>query len=237
PPIAPRLVRTTGTGLLCGTALMLVTITFSSAGQAQVITATWTGASGNWTNPALWSTNPNFPNTGNPPGATYDATVNGAGTLTLDAPIAVRGLTLQAGTVTGANGLTLSGPLNWSGGTLGGTGPTAAGGGLVLSGAGTKTLDGRALTVGGSASTWSGTLTMQNGAVLTNAAGSTITGVFSAGGGVGAQPQFLNNGTFQGDVFAYAARLVNNVIVTGTLTTANATLNAGSRVGRLSLDG
>ena len=66
---------------------------------AQPITASWTGANGNWTNPALWSSNPNYPNNGTPPGATYNAVVSGpaGNTVAVDAPITVQQLTLANG--------------------------------------------------------------------------------------------------------------------------------------------
>jgi hypothetical protein len=75
---------------------------------AQVVTSVWNGATGNWIDPTLWS--PAVPNNGTPPGATYNATVNGTGTLTVNSDIGIQQLTfpqgtinLQAGTLTANN--------------------------------------------------------------------------------------------------------------------------------------
>jgi hypothetical protein len=40
---------------------------------ATEITSTWSGNTGNWTDPTQWSTNPNYPNNGTPSGTDYDA--------------------------------------------------------------------------------------------------------------------------------------------------------------------
>src|SRR5437667_11987093 len=68
----------------------------SAPTHAQVV-CTWNGTSGNWLNPALWS--PTVPNNGTPPGATYNANVNGAGTITVDQPVAIQRLTFASGSV------------------------------------------------------------------------------------------------------------------------------------------
>src|SRR5437868_12660665 len=75
----------------------VVFLTWSSAASAQVITSTWTGATGNWTNPALWT--PAVPNNDTPPGATYNAAVNGAGTLTVSTDIGIQRLDFPAGRI------------------------------------------------------------------------------------------------------------------------------------------
>src|SRR5258708_5173186 len=63
---------------------------------AQTQTATWTGATGNWDSPAIWTTSPQagfFPNNGNPAGTIYNVQVSGGGTITLDVPIVIDQLT------------------------------------------------------------------------------------------------------------------------------------------------
>src|SRR5438128_1496327 len=63
----------------------------------------WLGVNGgNWTDPTLWSTNPNFPNNGTPAGATYAATIATSGTYTvsLNAAVAVNSVTLNNATAT-----------------------------------------------------------------------------------------------------------------------------------------
>src|SRR5262245_44976791 len=89
------------------------------AALAQV-TSTWTGASGNWTNPAIWSTNPNYPNNGMPPGALYDAFLQGsvANVVTVDAPITIQRLLLARCTITGTNSITALNGARFSGGVL-----------------------------------------------------------------------------------------------------------------------
>src|SRR6185369_16741527 len=63
-----------------------------TAARAQTQANWLTGTSGNWTDPTLWSTNPNFPNNGQPTaGTTYAANIAAAGTytVTLNAPVTV----------------------------------------------------------------------------------------------------------------------------------------------------
>lgn len=115
-----------------------------------IITSTWTGAGGNWTNPAIWSTNPNYPNNGNPPGATYHAVVNMPGPfgMTLNAPITLSQFTFRGGIIGGTGNLTVNGPVAWSGGTMQPDatvtflGPTTLTGGVEQRGPGTMVLDG-----------------------------------------------------------------------------------------------
>ncbi|MFO0807695.1 MAG: hypothetical protein U0746_03650 [Gemmataceae bacterium] len=177
---------------------LLILLAAAPAPARQVV-ATWTGTTGNWTNPALWS--PAVPNNGTPPGTTYDAVLNGGGTVTIDAPIVIDQLLYRAGAISGPNNLTLNAPLTWSGGAFTGGGATAANGGATITGTTAPLLlDGRGLTLGGAASTWSsGTVRLNNGGSLTNAVGSVLTATgndaitrLSAGAAT-----FVNNGTFR----------------------------------------
>ncbi|MFO0812078.1 MAG: hypothetical protein U0796_02600 [Gemmatales bacterium] len=62
---------------------VLIVISFTGPTYAQT-NATWNGTNGNWTDATRWSTNPIFPNNGQPSaGDLYNAIVNG-GTITLD---------------------------------------------------------------------------------------------------------------------------------------------------------
>jgi hypothetical protein len=91
--------------LLAGVAVT----TAAPAAYAQVITSTWTGVSGNWTNAALWSSNPNYPNNGNPPGATYAAKLlYTPGSLALDTPITVQSLDIGGNVLVNLSGSALS---------------------------------------------------------------------------------------------------------------------------------
>jgi hypothetical protein len=97
------------------------------------------------------------------------------GTATFDGATSLQTLNLQGGTVNGSGAVTLNGASsNWSGGTMAGGGRTtvAAGATLAISGAGTKTLNARALVNSGTVN-WSGTgtLFMNDNAVITNQAG------------------------------------------------------------------
>ncbi|HEY1381044.1 MAG TPA: hypothetical protein VGF55_29870, partial [Gemmataceae bacterium] len=106
---------------------------------AQPTPADWLGGDGNWTTAALWSTNPNYPNNGTPPGTTYAASIAAPGTytVTLNSAVTVSSLTLNGAGATldlSGGGLTVvdsatltagvlrldSGTIN--GGTFGGTG-------------------------------------------------------------------------------------------------------------------
>jgi hypothetical protein len=79
---------------------------------ATEITSTWSGNTGNWTDPTQWSTNPNYPNNGTPSGTTYDAVINapGAGphTVTLNSNVTTDSVTLDFANAT----------LSQTGGTL-----------------------------------------------------------------------------------------------------------------------
>jgi len=111
--------------------------------------ATWiNAASGNWTTPSLWSTNPNYPNNDTPSGAKYDAVISATGsayTPTISGNITVDSLILNsanatikhtAGTLTAGNGLTLqAGTYALSGsGTIQNTTVNGSGGQFTASG-------------------------------------------------------------------------------------------------------
>jgi hypothetical protein len=182
-------------------------------------TSTWNGTTGNWTNAGIWSAG--VPNNGG--GNTFNAEVNGAGTITLDSPITIEQLNFAAGTITGANNLTLNAGTSWSGGTFSGSGTTAASGGVTIFGTGTKTFDQRSLTLGGT-STWSGgTIAPSNGAVITVAAGGTLTATSN---------DTINNSTGTAATFAVAGTFTKNQgtgMINGTTTISNVTFtNSGT---------
>jgi len=87
------------------------------AGHAQFTVSLWNGGTGNWSNAAMWSTNPFYPQDGNPAGTMYNAGVS-SGAVTLDIPITISRFGIQGGTVTGTNPLTLSNGMEALGGTL-----------------------------------------------------------------------------------------------------------------------
>jgi fibronectin-binding autotransporter adhesin len=96
-----------------------LTCFLSHNGACAPMSAVWLGGNGNWSNPALWSTTPNFPNNGN--GVTYDAAIN-SGNVALDRNITVQRLVLGGGSLTGSFDLTLDAGLSWAGGEVSSSG-------------------------------------------------------------------------------------------------------------------
>ena len=190
----------------------LVLSNFVPSGMA--IAAIWTGTSGNWSDGTRWSTNPNFPNNGQP-GANdlYDATLSNGATITLDLPITIQRFTLTSGTVTGANPLTANQLFTWNSGTLAGGVNFNANGGLLLN---------------------SSTVSL-NGSTLNNAVGQNATLT-----GAGAQIAFLNgaifnnNGTFfaqnNNSLFNNGGGGLFNNIGTFTRNTGTGTFTIGNGV-------
>lgn len=102
----------------------------ASDARAQITNSYWTGVSGNWSNPALWSTNPFYPQDGNPPGSTYNAILqNETNTLTVDRPITVSRLNWGSGTIAGPGPLTAINGATISSGTL--SAPLIVGAGMT----------------------------------------------------------------------------------------------------------
>ena len=103
----------------------------SSAGFGQLVTSSWVvGLDGNWTDPANWSTNPNYPNNGTPPAVSYVAVINADGapySVFLNSQVAVSTLNIafsgatldmSGGTVSVNNRLTVGGGINQTGGQI-----------------------------------------------------------------------------------------------------------------------
>ncbi len=140
-------------------------------------------------------------------------------------------LDLSGGTLGGSGGVTVNTNMNWTGGTITGPGQFTTMGLLNLSGANTKTLDGRAFSNGGVASWMAGVINFYNSASFRNMVGATF-GVqgdltMADGGGSG-QRNFTNDGTLSKGSGNLTAAI--NVPLTN-----GGTLNAGS--GTLSLSG
>lgn len=117
----------------CLAGILVALIPTASSAQTN---STWNGTTGNWTDATRWSTNPIFPNNGQPNvGDTYNAIING-GTVTLDQNIVIQNINLQGnGVVTGANNLTLNGPNSlWAAANMLGTGTTTLNGNLNIDG-------------------------------------------------------------------------------------------------------
>jgi hypothetical protein len=88
--------------------VLVVAVVFSLRTRAVIaadVTSTYLGGSGNWSDPARWSSNPAYPNNG---ALTYDAVVNPITNVTimLTEPITINKLDLALATVTGNFDLT-----------------------------------------------------------------------------------------------------------------------------------
>jgi hypothetical protein len=120
--------------------------------RASEITSTWSGNTGNWTDPTQWSTNPNYPNNGTPSGTTYDAVINAPGTgaytvmlnsnittdsVTLDSPNAT--LSQTGGTLTTTSLNISAGTYSLNGGVLQNATYDNTGGTLAIPGSGSAT--------------------------------------------------------------------------------------------------
>ncbi len=98
--------------------------------RAADVTSIWNNSTGDWTDAARWSSI-DFPNNGNG-GQTYDAIIN-SGNVLLDQDISIDHLTL-GGAINGGFDLSLATGLDWTGGSLSGTGIVTAAGGTFSTG-------------------------------------------------------------------------------------------------------
>jgi hypothetical protein len=170
-------------------ALGLVALLAAAPAAAQTTTAAWQPSagsySGTWTDPLHWTTNPNYPSNGTPPGATYaaviDAAPGSAYSVTLSSNVTVNSVTLNsnnatlsqtAGTFTGTVNMQF-GAYNMSGGTLKNStivAPTNSNAPGRYTVVGASTFDN--VTLQGTAFVdQSATLTIQNGLTLTSNTG------------------------------------------------------------------
>jgi hypothetical protein len=177
-------------------------------------------------------------------GGTYDVsglttfrdTAGGAPNVTFTGSVEMGALNMGSGTLRTYGVVTVDGPLNWTGGALGGRGQINADGGLVISGNSGMTLSGVTLNNAGAA-TWSGTgspanISGNNGAVFNNLAGATfeIQGDATFGGG---GTRFNNAGIFLKSMGSDATTINSSFDNTGTLEIASGTLDlAGGGTGR-----
>src|SRR5262245_19832327 len=123
------------------------------AGPSQAVPVATLIATGNWSDPTRWDSNPLYPCNGNG-GQSYDAIIP-SGTATLDLTCALENFTLSGGAVVGSFDLSVNQLFSWSAGSLGGSGLVTASSGVALSGTSTKNFTGtRNLTFAGP-STWS----------------------------------------------------------------------------------
>lgn len=163
----------------------------------------------NWTNPNKWTScstgaGPG-PGPAGTPGAADFAQI-GSGTVNLDVPVTVAGLTLNGGVLQGANSITVVSDLTWNGGELrapnSGFELNVGGSATATLAGGQKTLNGRKLTLANSLTSWTtGLIDLGNGAVIEIGAGSTLQATPGAAeeriyfNGAGAEPQINNLGS------------------------------------------
>src|SRR4051812_45280008 len=127
-------------------ALVVGMLVVARSGSAATVASTWDGTIGNWSDVSRWNNTPAasaYPN--NVGDTTYNATVwsgsNGAGYVTLDGPIIVQDLFLNAGRIRGDYDLTVNGDLHFGYGQMSGAATTITKGTLTLDGYSDKYLD------------------------------------------------------------------------------------------------
>jgi hypothetical protein len=174
-----------------------------------------------------------------------------SGTLTIANAVSAERFEITSGTLNGTGTLTVSNLLNWSGGTMGGSGATTipVGANAVITGSVTKLLDARTLNLQGTA-TWTGTggLGLQNAAVINNSGSFDMQGDLNLLASGGAASSINNSGTFtksSGTGTGTISVAFNNTgtfqIVSGTLNVpggfTNQNLIAIGKAGRLNVQG
>jgi hypothetical protein len=122
-----------------------------------------------------------------------------SGVLAVNGPVTVANFGMGGGTLGGSNILTVTGAMDWTGGTMNGTGTTALGPAstLNLSGSFDRVLDNRTLSTAGAVNfSGAGRLIAGNGAVINNSGIWTLAGDEQILYTFGAPPVFTNTGTF-----------------------------------------
>ncbi|MBC8108996.1 MAG: PEP-CTERM sorting domain-containing protein [Anaerolineae bacterium] len=111
-------------------AAAIITGALASMAHAQVPANWLLPVDGSWTDPTKWTTNPNYPNNGTPPGTTYNALVGITGasyTISLADPVSVSTLNisspqatlaLSGGTLSVTNRWTVAGSINHTAGAM-----------------------------------------------------------------------------------------------------------------------
>lgn len=210
----------------------------ASVPRAAADYASWDWSTGNWTDAGRWSSDPNYPNNGQPdPGGTWTVNVS-SGTITRNISPTISTLDFSGGTIQGSGVLTVTGAMTWSGGKIEG-GNLLCNGGLTVSGAArlygssaeATLASGHTAVISGS-----GNLSLENQTKITN------NGTLYARNDNGIsevgpyQSNFTNTGTFTRDVssgvFTLGATQVSNSgtyqIQTGTLAITHGITNSGA---------
>jgi len=194
----------------------IVVLADAHPARSQVI-CTWNGSTGNWLSPALWS--PAVPNNGTPAGATYNATVNGSGTISVDQSVSIQTLNFPSGNIHVLN----NGTLQMVGAISGqGAGAFAVdAGGTLQFASGHNFQTGSSLTGGGTAR-FLGASQFNTGY---------ITHGFTFSGTIEANQCFLNSfdPVTTNNLILNSASVSNTVTVLGSMTSTNGGL-AGAHV-------
>lgn len=155
--------------------------------------------------------------------------LNGFGQpLNITGSLTVAGAAALSGMLTGTGDLTVEGLLNWTSGTMTGTGRTIARGGIAIDGGSSPTtIDTRTLINGGT-STWVGlgALALGNGATIENLAGA----VFEIRNNspitsFGSPALFLNGGTLRKAIGSGVTAIASQFANTGTVEIQTGILN------------
>jgi hypothetical protein len=194
-------------------ALASAVVFMPGAARATEITSTWSGNTGNWTDPTQWSTNPNYPDNGTPSGTTYDAVIDAPGTgpytVSLNSNVTTDSVTLDSANAT----------LSQTGGTLAATTMNIMAGTYVFSG-GSKSFA-SLINAGTVRATGGGTLSF--GGSIDNTGGTTVVDPNSE---VVIDPPTLTT--------AQVGNLVNNggtIVLGGLLDNTGNTLSFGGPTG------
>ncbi len=160
-------------------------------------------------------------------GAALNSITNSGGIVAAGSPVSVNNITFGGGTLNGSGTLTVSGTLNWTGGTMAGSGKVVVGSSATMNIGGTVALD-QELDNQGNATWTSGTLNMANGTLVNSGS---FTGNSSSSlnmTGTAGTNTFSNTGTFtdQG---------TGTTQLTDVFFTNSGTLNVNA--GTLSLEG
>jgi hypothetical protein len=165
--------------------------------------AVWNGSTGNWSDIAKWSSNPNYPNNGQPSaGSSYAVTIS-SGTVSRDVSPNISQLSLSGGTLAGSGFMQVQGPMSWTGGTISNA-PVFCNGGLTLNG--NVTLDGTALDLFSGSSTFSGGSISGSGSIRTSSGGIFLTGNVGVTSGAATGGFELSGGQVSGTSMLSVAR-------------------------------
>jgi len=183
-------------------------------------TCIWSGANpGNWSNPVNWTSCG-----GTYPGASDSATIN-SGSVNLDISASVTNLTLTAGILTGTQNIAISDALDWTGGSMTGTGVTnlAAAGTMTTSAINNLTLNTRTFNNSGTVNwTSTGYLLFNSNATFNNLSGAAFN-VLSTG----TYLFFANAGSFNNQAGATFTKSTSSDLTVYNMDSFN---NAGTMI-------